>query len=751
MLAVEAALISFAINVASAIFVAGAGRLRHAALGEDQERDLRRAFEKASAAMLGELVRGDAESEGLLGHYEDLFREFFGDAWVADTLLRVALEHEAPPLESLEARFLGMGFDPDTLTMGLDRSMSVFVDELLAQLEDAAAAGGSLAALVNREDLKAIRRSVREIARGLGAPGRDVDELEQESLARCAERWVSAGLSPGQARVLAADPGVGAPGPGLRAELGPRKVAVIAGEVGSGKSLLLDRLLQRAIVRLREESGAPLPVYLEGWEVGCRLRDAVAEKTRSLAEGRGDARTRGAYVLLGGAEEEGPAKAERLVKEARILADTWRPNTTVIVAGRPLPELAEDRECIEMPELSAEESGALMANILGEDSRFDITYGWPASVREAVHRPLFAVLLASDMREHTSYAPRSTGQLLSGLVERALRRPGAVADTGQLRAFAALSIENNGAPVPMAEVGTGSELEGMLASGLISRRGDAVAFSLRLLGEWFAVQAIEHGTVDVRDIASDLARLERWRYPLAMAVSAFGCERVSALLRPVVEAAPAFASQVLETGLESGFVSFRLGREGPPMTPEEFGRRLRETMGSWVRGIGPLAPLIAPVRRDGTLSTLGVEGAGEQVYWSAWYRGEEDLGDVVPLLEHVEATRSTPEWPSMSTVGTYPQAAWVWRHALEDLRTKLSRKLKNKRLPISGGLLADEAAWDAALAQAVAQARLYGARSHTARSCRRLPCLLRPRGRRRHVRQQVGPARARLRSRILEG
>jgi hypothetical protein len=253
--------------------------------------------------MLRELVRNDAESGELLRHYEGLFREFFGDAWVAETLVAVALEQEAPPLETLKARFSEMGFDRDTLTMGFDRAMAVFIRELLAQLEDDASVRGSLAALVNREDLKAIRRSVEEIARGLGAPGRDVDELEQESIARCAERWVSAGLSPGQAQVLAADPGVGAPDPGLRAELGSRKVAVIAGEVGSGKSLLLDRLLQRAIVRLREESGAPLPVYLEGWEVGGRLRDAVAEKTRSLAEGRGDAKTRGTYVLLDGAEE----------------------------------------------------------------------------------------------------------------------------------------------------------------------------------------------------------------------------------------------------------------------------------------------------------------------------------------------------------------------------------------------------------------------------------------------------------------
>jgi hypothetical protein len=53
----------------------------------------------------------------------------------------VALEQEPPSLESLEVRFLEMGFDPDTLTMGLGRAMSVFVRELLARLEDNAPAG----------------------------------------------------------------------------------------------------------------------------------------------------------------------------------------------------------------------------------------------------------------------------------------------------------------------------------------------------------------------------------------------------------------------------------------------------------------------------------------------------------------------------------------------------------------------------------------------------------------------------------
>jgi hypothetical protein len=80
----------------------------------------------------------------------------------------------------------------------------------------------------------------------------------------------------------------------------------------------------------------------------------------------------------------------------------------------------------------------------------------------------------------------------------------------------------------------------------------------------------------------------------------------------------------------------------------------------------------------------------------SWYRGEEDLGEVVPLHEHVDGMQPNWEWPNRRGVGTYRQAAWVWRYALEDLRSELSKKLKKKSLSISGGLLADEAAWDAA-------------------------------------------------------
>lgn len=693
---VEAAIFSLGINVASALFMAGAGRITREALGEQQKRDLKEVFDRASAAMLVALVRGDVGNLELLKRYKKQFADFFGDRWVAETLLDVALEREELPVEALRERFSAMNFDPEEVSIGFGRAMATFVRELLLRLEQNASEGGSLESRVNRVDLRAIRNSVEDLARGLGNTGQDVDELERESLARCAERWEAAGLSAEEAWRLADDPIIGAPGPWLRAALGARKVAVVVGEVGAGKSLLLERLLQRAAVRLREEPNAPLPTYIEAWEVKGRLRDLVVEKTRSLAGTAGEARTRGAYVLLDGAEEEGGAQAKRLVREARVLADTW-PNTTVVVAGRPLPELAEEREQIEMPTLTEAEARDSIEGILGENLTAATTYRWPESVREAIKRPLFAVLMALDLRVRASHNPRSVGELLSGLVERAL---GNSADAGRdrqlLRALAAATIDGGGAPLPREEVGTREDVARMLDTGFVSSRGGAVGFSLRILAEWFATQALEHGMVSVDDIASDPARLERWRYPLIMAVGSFGHDRGSTLLRPIAEAAPAFGSQLIKEGVEDGVVSFRLGREGSPMSPEEFGERLRGAMGSWVTGIGPLAPLIAPVREDGSLCTLGVSGSAERLSTRSWYRGETNLGKVLLLDEHNLGEFPNRDWPNVRGAGTRRQATWIWEYALKDLKSELQEAIKKEKLPVREGLLAKEDAWNTA-------------------------------------------------------
>jgi hypothetical protein len=68
----------------------------------------------------------------------------------------------------------------------------------------------------------------------------------------------------------------------------------------------------------------------------------------------------------------------------------------------------------------------------------------------------------------------------------------------------------------------------------------------------------------------------------------------------------------------------------------------------------------------------------------------------VSLYDYLPNGNPNPEWRRVRAVGPQRQAAWVWRYTLEDLRTQLTERLKKRRLPISGGLLLREAAWEAA-------------------------------------------------------
>lgn len=681
----EAVALGIAINLASTLMVAAGRRITEAALGDDQQRALEDAFAGATAAVVVEAARHARLDRNLPGRLEEDFGEFYGDRWVAETLVRVALDSEAPPVNELGQRYEALGLDPGLLPISFHRAMRLLAHELAVRVREDARSGGPLTGVVVAHEVEAMRDDLERVIEAQGRTGADVDELLRESRARCAERWRRLGMPRDEALALADDPAVGAPD--VRARSALRKpVTIVTAEVGSGKSLLLDRLFQRAVVRLREEPDAPVPAFVEAWEVAGRLQDAVVQKTSALE----NPRRRGAAVFVDGTEEPGRAVAVRLLKEARILAEAW-PNTTVVIAGRPLPDFVGQEETFCVPDLSPDEQKVLIERITGRKVRSGLVRSRPESVREAIKRPLFATLMALDVRSHDIRAPRSTGELLSGLVERTFARAGEVVETELLVRLAAACIDNEGLVRP-ADVAVTAELPRLRATGLLVESGGAVGLSLRILTEWFAAQALETGFVDPRLLASDLARLERWRYPLVMGIGAFGYGRIREILDPIARSAPAFASQVVEESLaRSG-----LSEDAPTTPPQQFVTQLRETMGSWVEGMGPLAPLIAPVRDDGSLSTLGISVSGGQVTRQSWYEGSEELGDVVSMEEYPSLFPANVRWRVTRFVGPRRQPAWAWRYTLEGLRRELSEVLKFRRLPIDGGLLAEETAWDIA-------------------------------------------------------
>jgi len=383
----DAFLLGMATNLASDLVKAGARRIRDAALGDAQLRGLEAVFGRALAHLLAELSGADrlgGERE-LLGLIEEQLGSFFANPEVADDLVDAALAAEPVPIGRLRKRFEEMGFDPDTFLASFERSMSVLLQRLAKLMkEEASEPNSPLHNLVEISKLYVLEEAQRELLRRAGPAGPTADELERESWARCKRRWVLLGVPPEEADTLARNPTVGAPGRKVREKL-KQPIVVIIAEVGSGKSLLLDRLMQRAILRYRDQEGAPLPVFINATEVEGKLREAVAKGTSAL----GDIAERGAAVFLDGLEEAGRARARQLLSEAHYLPDQL-PATTVVVAGRPIRELDEERErgqAFVLPRLSEEESLALVRRFAG-DVQGVIGHRWPTSLAEATTVPV---------------------------------------------------------------------------------------------------------------------------------------------------------------------------------------------------------------------------------------------------------------------------------------------------------------------------------------------------------------------------
>ncbi len=136
-------MLGIATNLTTALMVAGAGRLREEALGDEQKRALEEVFRKATSVMLVELARSGPVNRSMLERVESEFGTFFEDHWVAETLLSVALTRKEAPVSRLSRRFSELGFDPEALPVSFERAMSVFVFELTERLQEEASRAGS--------------------------------------------------------------------------------------------------------------------------------------------------------------------------------------------------------------------------------------------------------------------------------------------------------------------------------------------------------------------------------------------------------------------------------------------------------------------------------------------------------------------------------------------------------------------------------------------------------------------------------
>ena len=335
-----------------------------------------------------------------------------------------------------------------------------------------------------------------------------LNQLRSESIARCIMRWQAASVSHQTAEEFANDPSIGCPSPEMYPNA-QKPIVLLIGPIGSGKSLAGERLHQSAIEKALTNPDAAIPVYIEP-NAALRLSDAVQGAMTSVDAHHG----RGAAVFVHEAIGGDTADIRMRMNEARVLVNVRR-NTTVVLLSRVSNEPIRMDESIAIPFLSPEAAFAIVNRVSGRRVS-PTTTPLPESVREAIRRPLFALLLGHYFRTTNLGNPRSTADLIANLVSEAVREVSK--EEAELYAIlhsvATHLIDRGGGFIPISEVLRQEQsaiLERLLHIGLITKRGDAIAFPLALLTEWFAAQSLADGTPDIDELAKDDTRLARSR------------------------------------------------------------------------------------------------------------------------------------------------------------------------------------------------------------------------------------------------
>lgn len=514
-----------------------------------------------------------------------------------------------------------------------------------------------------------------------------LDTMMRASVARCAERWQALGVSRELAVQLSNDVSIGLP----TADLLPSAAAplrILIAELGAGKSLRVERWHQQAILRALEDGDAPIPAYIEASGALGGLEAEVDHLTSAL----GDWRSLGLALAIDRLERAGPSGAEELLKESRRLV-LAHPGSVALLASRPLFRLNVS-EVVSPSEMTEVDAFALMSRFAATPVSPYSTHGWPQSLRSAIRRPLFAILAGIDISERRR-RPLSVAGLIAHLSERAARNH-PITDPTLLRRLAAKCVDAGYANVRASDIGSPDAITPIVDSGLVVRTGNGLRFSLDLLTDWFAAQCLSDGEITVEELCGNPERLERWRYSLSIAVGIFPHETVSKLLWPLASKHPALASQIIDEGMER-----YAGPDDPglPAAPAEIecGEKIHEAMQAWVRGLGPLAPAVAPVNAAGQLLPVGVlsDGPGLTVSWN---RLRNDL----PPVSHLARGQSFEErvkegWMKIHWARPATASAWAWSWSLSELSQVLKSLVEQRRLPALPGPLLDEEVWHQAL------------------------------------------------------
>lgn len=459
----------------------------------------------------------------------------------------------------------------------------------------------------------------------------------------------------------------------------------LTGDYGTGKSHALLILAQRVANEFLKATRRDIPLF-------AHARDFVGSGSIQQWIDNLEIGTYSYFLFIDGLDEIDSSVAKRLLEEIDVLS-AINVNNRILVGSRPISALTCKMNKLVVTPLSVEEQCILYSMITGEcevKARFSHL---EAQMQLMLSKPFFCIIYALFKAEPKSWA-KTDMDLVAAFVDRALKDVDENASVlyHDLSTLAAKSIDRNLAGIHVSDIRLQGRLDLMLKTGFVSQSGDYLSFSLPIIAQWMAAEAIRLKIIRIEDIICDKARTSRWLYALSILFSQMTFEESLDYFSMIVQTMPGVASRIIRDGL-------RFGQAKSLPSAYECGKKLQECMKVWISALGPLSHYIAPI--DATDPLPLVVGAQDGRIAFSWRKGKMNSSVTTMSIRELVHTQG-----ACQIRGVPAQSTWPWIITFEYLSDKLKKVIKGHTIITSEGQLEREFFWDTAL-HIVGKGRLY--------------------------------------------
>lgn len=446
---------------------------------------------------------------------------------------------------------------------------------------------------------------------------------------------------------------------------------LLEGDMGVGKSTVLERGLHDAVGRSLADPDAPVPVRVRATEAAkTPLRELILSRAREA----GDPDRTGIWLMVDGLDEAGMDPSD--LAEDLVSLHAELPPSTILIGTRPAPDSAG----LDVHTLPPLDDDALVRLLKVLDIEPVVRYG-SEGLRATLQRPLFAILYAVHRSEGDVNSPAELVERMarSGMKDLAIRVPDAIAPLTRL---AASVLDANGAPVPLAGLGlTPADTSAFIRSRLVDLAEGLVGFQVAALTEWFGGAALRADQELLAAVAADPQRSQMWRHATASMVAQLTGADVDDAMEVLVNANPALARWAIDLATSTLWDT----PPAPPPAPaaaaavnrsfRAWHGQLLPTSSLW-RADDAQPPVIGVSRTDRSVELAVRALDAEEIRWA-----EASLFPPQPADAFLPSADGVT-WLPFRSGRISPGAAWAWDLTSEIFVGHL------KRIITSGGLAA---------------------------------------------------------------